>query len=124
MAEVRGGEPVIETPLFNMVRATDPVTSVMAAEKVAPRVAGDRLIALGVFYLMRDRDPIDDFQLADYTSRKQTSMGKRRKEMEEVGFVERCGRRASPSRLTNSVVYSYRITLAGRLFYLAQTEKK
>lgn len=45
------------------------------------------------------------------------TVGKRRKELEGMGYVTRGERRASPSRLTNSVVYSFRITEAGINFY-------
>ena len=108
-----------ETFNFNVreaARGTDPVTSVMAAEQIAPHVAGDRLKALEAFYLL-PHTTLDDFELADWTGRKQTSIGKRRGELELMGFVEKAERRASRSKLTKSIVQSYRITAAGREFY-------
>lgn len=105
-------------------RATDPETSRMAAERVAPYVTQMQFMALQMFWYYRDAEPIDDFQLAELTDTKQTSIGKRRKELELMGYVEKAERRASPSPLTSSIVQSYRLTDAGRRFYREQTEKR
>lgn len=99
-------------------RATDPVTSVMAAEQIAPFVTHDRLAVLAVHYAQRLRaEGLDDFELAELMSRKQTSVGKRRGELERAGLIQKATRRASSSPLTTSIVQAYRITPAGREFY-------
>jgi len=104
-------------------RSGDPVTSVMAAESVAPHVTKDCRAVLAVFFRRRFSDPLDDFELAEAMGRKQTSVGKRRGELERAGLVERKGRRRSPSSLTNSVVYSFSITAEGVKFYLDEWAK-
>lgn len=117
-----------EFPLFNpraAARASDPVTSVMAAERAVPHVTKDRLAVLTVHYHHRYAGGLDDFQLAEFLDRKQTSVGKRRGELVEMGFIEPTGeRRPSPSSLTNSVVAVWRITRAGIDFYNAYLEEK
>jgi hypothetical protein len=113
-------QPTFDFYTREAARATDPVTSVMAAEQVAPHVHAGQMKALAVFY----RYPVqafDDFELAERTGIKQTSVGKRRGELERMGYVERRERRPSPSRLTNSTVYSFRITDAGLHFYARET---
>lgn len=103
-------------------RATDPETSRLAAEQIAPHVHAGQMKALAVFY----RYPVssfDDFQLAELTGVKQTSIGKRRKELETMGYVEKTARRESPSKLTRSVVQAYRITEAGLTFYARELFK-
>lgn len=97
-------------------RPTDPVTSVMAAEQIAPRVGTDRWQVLATHYRHREQG-LDDFQLAELMGRKQTSVGRRRGELEHMGFVEKTERRLSPSPLTTSVVQCYRITQKGIDFY-------
>lgn len=123
----------MEQPLFDFnvserlnprtaARATDPVTSVMAAEQIAPHVAGDRWKVLEAFYLL-SHTTLDDFELADWTGKKQTSVGKRRGELERMGFVEKAERRESRSKLTTSIVQSYRITDAGLTFYAREMNR-
>jgi|ERR1041385_683613 hypothetical protein len=96
-------------------RSSDPVTSVMAAEQVAPHVSAGRMLALQCHY--EHPEGLDDFQLSELTGIRQTSIGKRRGELERMGYVEKGERRVSPSQLTNSIVYSYKITEAGMTFY-------
>jgi hypothetical protein len=100
-------------------RRSDPVTSVMAAESVAPYVTRGQMSALQMFWYYRDGQPLDDFQLAELTDTKQSSIGVRRGEFQRMGYIEKAERRPSPSRLTKSVVQSYRITAAGVAFYEA-----
>jgi hypothetical protein len=113
-------------PLFDnfnpraAARATDPVTSVMAAEKVAPHASAGRMLALKCLY--EHREGLDDFQLSDLTGWKQTSMGKRRGELEAAGYVEKAERRLSPSPQTRSTVQVYRITNTGIHFYESWTK--
>lgn len=97
-------------------RATDNVTSVMAAERVAAHVGAGQMLALKAF-AERPGESLDDFQLAEITGWRQTSIGKRRVELERAGLVVRTERRLSPSRLTGSVVQAYRITEAGVRLY-------
>jgi hypothetical protein len=111
-----------ESPLFRMARASDPVTSRMAAEQIAPHVHAGQMKALEAFCLL-NHTTLDDFELSDWTGVKQTSIGKRRGELERMGYVERAERRSSRSKLTSSIVQSYRLTPAGAAFYREQTEK-
>ena len=104
------------------VRRTDPPTSRMAAERVAPHVTAGQMLALKAFYSTPDAS-LDDFQLSDLTGLRQTSVGKRRCELERAGYVEKVERRASPSPQTNSVVQSYRITESGLTFYAREFER-
>jgi hypothetical protein len=118
-------EATDDYPLFRIgeaVRIGDPVTSVMAAESVAPYVTRGQMLALRAFYERRG-EALDDFQLAEITGWRQTSVGKRRCELERQGYVLRGERRASPSGLTNSVVYSYEITDAGAAFYERESKQ-
>jgi hypothetical protein len=108
-------QPSLDFNVREAVRATDPVTSLMAAEKIAPHVSTGRMLALKCHY--EHPEGLDDFQLSELTGIKQTSVGKRRGELERMGYVEKGERRVGPSKLTNSIVYSYRITRAGISFY-------
>jgi hypothetical protein len=78
------------------VRATDPETSRAAAEDNAPRAPRHRDLALKV--LRAHPSGLTDFELAVMTGISQTSIGKRRGELRDIGVVEDSGvRRPSPS---------------------------
>lgn len=80
------GQQLSLDDVTGMHRATDPDTSTMAA-----------VIAIGhartdydrVLELLNEHGPLSDFALARHTGRKQTSIGKRRGELVELGYVER-----------------------------------
>ena len=99
-----------------MARTTDPDTSHTAAANVAPRAEGDRLLALQT--LANWPAGLTDFELADKTGRQQTSIGKRRGELVNLGYVERATdevgnnlRGLSPTFTTCAI---WRITNTGR----------
>jgi hypothetical protein len=110
------GQVNLDFSVGRAARATDPETSRLAAEQIAPHVTEGQMLTLKAFYFAPDA-PLDDFQLSDLTGLRQTSVGKRRCELERAGYVEKAGRRVSPSPQTSSVVQSYRITEAGLTFY-------
>src|SRR5262245_50303240 len=92
MVDAVRGEPDIAT--FPSARATDPDTSHEAGKRNPVGRATDRHRAL---VALAD-GPLTDFELADRTGRAQTSIGKRRRELVSLGFVESTGeRRPSPS---------------------------
>lgn len=70
-------------------RATDPDTS-HEASAGAQRRRGHRL----VLQLLADHGPLSDFDLAQLSGFKQTSIGKRRGELRDLGLVERHDRNA------------------------------
>jgi hypothetical protein len=115
-------QPSLDFSVRRAARATDLVTSVMAAEQIAPHVHAGQMKALEAFYLL-SHTTLDDFELADWTGLKQTSIGKRRGELERMGLVEKAERRESRSKLTTSIVQSYRITEAGLTFYARETNR-
>lgn len=88
---------------MNNVRLFDPDTSHAAAEDNAPRAPRHRDLALKT---LRDwPGGLTDFELADLTGLAQTSVGKRRGELRDLGLVEDSGkRRPSPSG-SNAIVW-------------------
>lgn len=97
-----------------LARTTDPATSHEAAPGSARRSAGQRL----VLDALAAHGPGTDFDLAEWTGRQQTSMGKRRLELQRAGLVEPTGgRRPSPS---GSAALVWRLTAEG---YRAATEE-
>lgn len=92
------------------VRATDPDTSREAAAVNKPRAATHRTLALQV--LRAHPGGLTDFELAALTGLAQTSVGKRRGELRDVGFVADSGkRRPSPS---GSPAIVWQVTEYGR----------
>jgi predicted transcriptional regulator len=93
------------------VRNTDPETSHQAAARAPSVRANDRRAAL----IAHVENPagITDFELAEIVGRQQTSAGKRRGELRDLGLIEDSGlRRAAPSG-SSSIVW--RITMRGRI---------
>lgn len=103
------------------VRRADPDTSKQAAREIN---TGDRAQALRLHYFCPGG--LTDFELASLMKRQQTSAGKRRGELRDLGYVEATAvRRASPSGAKAIV---WRITPAGeaacRSFGLAAPQEK
>jgi hypothetical protein len=91
-------------------RRTDPDTSHKAAQRVSSRGSWDRRAAL----VAHRNNPagLTDFELGDLIGRQQTSAGKRRGELRDLGLVCDSGaRRASPSG-SSAIVWI--ITEAGK----------
>lgn len=81
---------------YAMVRATDPVTSLLAAQKASVNAATLRARCLET--LRAHPAGLTDFELADVIGSQQTSAGKRRGELVAQGLVCNSGlRRPSPS---------------------------
>lgn len=110
-----------QTSIFDFIRkssrATDPSTSREAAEKVAPKASKGRMLVLEHL----SRRAMTDFELAAATGWQQTSIGKRRGECVQAGWVEKAldgrgeeVRRLSPSK---SAALVWNITEAGRATY-------
>lgn len=72
-------------------RTSDPDTSHEAARYTEPRANTNRALALRV--LREHPDGLTDFELAELTGLQQTSIGKRRGELRDGGFVRDTGRR-------------------------------
>lgn len=99
--------PAPARPTTPRVRNTDPQTSRDAAEDVQP---ADIWTVLDVH--RRHPDGVTDHELAAITGRVQTSVGKRRGELRDLGLIEDTGTtRLSPSGAPCSV---WRITPPGR----------
>jgi hypothetical protein len=114
---------MMKTPLFDFIprreaRATDDVTSVMAAERAAGHVSLGRMLALKLHY--ENPEGLTDFELAKLSGWQQTSIGKRRGDLMNPKYfptplVEKTGlTRPSPS---GSPARVYRITETGINFY-------
>lgn len=95
-------------------RLFDPDTAIRAAIQNYPKRETHRFIALDLLA----RDSLTDFELAERAHIQPTSIGKRRKELEQAGFVEYAGfNRPSP---TGSAAMVWRITSAGFAFWNAE----
>jgi hypothetical protein len=93
-------------------RATDPETSAQAADAHPWIRRVDRLAVL----IAHANHPngLTDFELADIVKRQQTSAGKRRGELRDLGMIEQTDeRRAAPS---GSMAIVWKITDIGREF--------
>ncbi len=79
-----------------LARATDPGTSHGAAAQARTRAPRHRELALRI--LQEHPEGLTDFELGAYCGLQQTSIGKRRLELQRMGLVEATGeRRPSPS---------------------------
>lgn len=91
-------------------RASDPVTSHEAAQRVARTAATDRALVLRIH--QQWTSGLTDFELADLAGRQQTSLGKRRGELRDAGLIRDSGhKRPAPS---GSPAVVWVITDAGR----------
>lgn len=118
-------EAADDYPLFRIeraARATDPSSSFDAARAVAPFVHAGQMKALAVFYSDPSRD-FDDFELEAATGVGQTSIGKRRGELQLLGYVTQTGKRLSSSGLTRRKVMACRITEDGMNYYAREINK-
>lgn len=103
-------------------RATDDVTSVMAAEEAGKNIAYTRMLALRFHY--EHSDGLTDFELAELSGYQQTSIGKRRGDLMNskyfpIPLIEKTDEtRPAPSGRAARV---YRITDAGLTFYAKET---
>lgn len=89
-------------------RNTDPDTS-RAAAPTSERVRADQALVLTTHEF--HRGGLTDFELADLLGRQQTSVGKRRGELRDLGLIEDAGKtRPAPSGASATV---WRITAAG-----------
>jgi hypothetical protein len=86
-----------DVPVGPNVRLTDPDTSLAAGAQA--RITAGTLRAWALSCLGQAGDVgLTDFELADWTGRQQTSIGKRRGELRDAGYVEDSGkRRPAPS---------------------------
>jgi hypothetical protein len=85
-----------DAPLDAMARRTDPETSRQAAEDVLGHAANHRRLVLEEH--RRCPEGLTDFELAERLGLQQTSVGKRRGELRDAGFLQDSGtRRPAPS---------------------------
>jgi len=107
---------VFGTSVKSMARSTDPETSHEAARDASKKAPNHRLIALQA---LSEHGPMTDFELANKTGLQQTSIGKRRKDCQDVGLVDffmidgEKERRQTPS---GSSAYVWQITELGKKF--------
>jgi transcription initiation factor IIE alpha subunit len=100
----------------SMVRRTDPETSYDAAVDASKNVGNHRVIALQT---LLEHGAMTDFELAEKTGLQQTSIGKRRKDCQDIGLVDyfivdgEKQRRKTPS---GSSAYVWQITELGKKF--------
>jgi hypothetical protein len=91
-------------------RASDPDTSHQAASENGKRAANDRRAVLE--FHRAHPEGTTDFEMSALLARQQTSLGKRRGELRDLGLIEDTGlRRPAPSGALAAV---WRITEAGR----------
>jgi DNA-binding MarR family transcriptional regulator len=69
-----------------VARRTDPVTSHEAAHKASFSASAHRVMAMEA---LLKHGSLTDFELADVTGLQQTSVGKRRKDCQDAGFIDR-----------------------------------
>lgn len=103
--------PADHTP--PMVRRSDPDTAHEAAQRAKVSAGTNRARALHAFAVAYPA-ALSDFDLAERTGIQQTSVGKRRLELERAGLVYRCPGVTRPSP-TGSPAQCYSLTDAGRV---------
>lgn len=97
MTEPDGANEQLDLFTSRAARATDPVTSHLAAHDAARTAATMRILALEALREAGERG-LTDFELAEILGRQQTSAGKRRGELRDVGLVRDSGmKRPAPS---------------------------
>lgn len=91
-------------------RRTDPETSHRAADRMKPLAGADRITVLIAHF--SHCGGLTDFELASFLGRQQTSVGKRRGELRDVGYIEATEiKRPAPS---GSGAIVWRITERGK----------
>ena len=95
-------------------RNSDPHTSHEAAARSPKLRARDRKMCLEAHY--RHPAGLTDFELGDVVGRQQTSAGKRRCELRDMGLIEDSGMRRSAPSGSSAIVW--RITNAGETVWL------
>ncbi len=106
--EVEGRDPA--------ARRTDPDTSHTAAKRMLPIAGTDRFEVLKAHYHFQLG--MTDFELAKKLGRQQTSVGKRRGELRDAGYIEQTkGRAAAPS---GSPAIVWRITEKGKQRFIEE----
>jgi DNA-binding transcriptional ArsR family regulator len=86
-----------------MCRNSDQDTSLEAALGIRPNIGRSRRIALQA--LLEAEDGLTDFELADKTGYQQTSIGKRRTELRNMGLVADSGRRRKTPSGASAIVW-------------------
>ena len=109
-------DKVFGTSIKSMARRNDLDTSYEAARDASKKAPNHRLIALHAF---SEHGPMTDYELAEKTGLQQNSIGKRRKDCQDIGLVDffmidgEKERRKTPS---GSSAYVWQITNQGREF--------
>jgi hypothetical protein len=117
-------QPAFDFRPREAARATDDVTSVMAAEDAARNVSRGRMLALRLHYA--HPAGLTDFELAKLSGWAQTSIGKRRGDLMNPKYfptplIEKTQEtRPAPS---GSPARVWRITRAGMTFFEAEAAK-
>lgn len=109
-------EKVFETSTRTMVASGDLATSHEAAVIASIKAPNHRIIALKAFV---EHGPMTDFQLAEKTGLQQTSIGKRRKDCQDVGLVDFYrpnGEKEKRQTPSGSSAYVWQITELGYKF--------
>jgi hypothetical protein len=109
-------DKVFGTSIKSMARRNDPETSHEAARDASKKAPNHRLIALQA---LSEHGPMTDYELAEKTGLQQNSIGKRRKDCQDIGLVDffmldgEKERRKTPS---GSSAYVWQITELGQNF--------
>lgn len=98
-------------------RRSDPETSWQAAFRDLRRRAGDRIEALAVHFACPYG--LTDFELGNIMGRQQTSAGKRRGELRDLGLIEATAMRRNAPSGSPAIVWA--ITEAGKRVHLELT---
>ena len=88
---------------LGMHRTYDRETSIEAAKRAAPRAGSGRALALEA--LRNNPDGLTDEELASVTKQYMNSIGKRRTELTQAGFIEDSGIRRMSSRGSMMIVW-------------------
>jgi transcription initiation factor IIE alpha subunit len=109
-------DKVFGTSIKSMARRNDLETSYEAARDASKKAPNHRLIALQA---LSEHGPMTDYELAEKTGLQQNSIGKRRKDCQDIGLVDffmldgEKERRKTPS---GSSAYVWQITELGQKF--------
>jgi hypothetical protein len=98
-------------------RASDPYTSHLAARRTPILRSRDRMLVL-YEHAKYSKTGLTDFELAANLNRQQTSVGKRRGELRDLGLIHATSlRRLAPS---GSAAIVWALTFKGRVFLASQ----